>query len=343
MTTDFDTDPAYAWWREARAGKKPTYTEAVPQCGFFAPKISGNRTPVSIFESDGVLLAAIGWQGETEEAQRIWMRCAGSPIDDDLYWQARDMGRWPDIDKLEPPKEEVTSNVAGAAVPVAGDNRPPDDDDARDLADQIANAIKMLDEVLAEGVDKIDGPKADKIANSKDRLAQLSKEADKKRAAEKKPWDDGGKAVQLKWKPVIEKADGGYGRAQDALTAFQKAERARREREAADAARKVEEARRAEDEARRKAEEAGEPVPEPKVIEEPAPAAPVRSGGALSGKVTTLRTTRTYAVVEDWPKLLEAVKDNEEVREVVQRIADRAARGGNPLPGTRVEKEETAV
>lgn len=343
---DFDTNPAYAFWCAALAGKKPSYTEAKPECGFYAPILAGERVPLAIFEGDAGLLATLGWDGEMVPAQVHWLKAATKPISDTLYWQARDMGRWPDIDKVVPLRrmtataENLNSDAPNVEAPTS--NRPPEEDKGADLLEQIQNALVQLDELLKDGVK--DELAADKAANSKDRLAQLSKEAEAARKAEKKPFDDGAKAVQVKWLPIIAIADKGYDRAVAAISAFQKAERARREAAAAKAAKEAEEARLKAEEERRAAEESGEPVPEHPVEPEPPPApVPVRSGGALSGRATTLRTTRTYAVVEDWRALMDALFESAEMRELAQAVADRAARGGNPLPGTRVEKEEKAV
>jgi len=62
--------------------------------------------------------------------------------------------------------------------------------------------------------------------------------------------------------------------------------------------------------------------------------------GAGSIKRTVALRVKVSAKIVDYDTVINAVKDNAEVRELVQRLADGAARGGNPLPGSvRVETE----
>lgn len=64
------------------------------------------------------------------------------------------------------------------------------------------------------------------------------------------------------------------------------------------------------------------------------------SAGRTRAKVSL--TTVTLAVVDDWVELFKAVQDRPEVREFLQKIADSAARGRNPLPGTHIVTDRRA-
>lgn len=75
-----------------------------------------------------------------------------------------------------------------------------------------------------------------------DDFRKAKKEADKERAAEKKPHDDAAKAVQLKWKPLLDRCDIAADAIKRALTPY-RAEKQRAKDEAARIAR--EEAERA--------------------------------------------------------------------------------------------------
>lgn len=84
-------------------------------------------------------------------------------------------------------------------------------------------------------------------------LRDLKNEADKHRKIEKKPYDDAGKAVQEKYKPIIEKADRGIDTLKKALAKFLAAQETERRRKAEEAQR---EAQRKAEEARKIAEQA---------------------------------------------------------------------------------------
>lgn len=70
-----------------------------------------------------------------------------------------------------------------------------------------------------------------------DQFRLAKKDADKERAAEKKPHDDAAKAVQTKWKPLIDRCDIAAKAIKDALTPY----RTEKQRAADDAARKARE------------------------------------------------------------------------------------------------------
>lgn len=70
-----------------------------------------------------------------------------------------------------------------------------------------------------------------------DQFRLAKKDADKERAAEKKPHDDAAKAVQAKWKPLIDRCDIAAKAIKDALTPY----RTEKQRAADDAARKARE------------------------------------------------------------------------------------------------------
>jgi len=78
-----------------------------------------------------------------------------------------------------------------------------------------------------------------------DEFRKAKKEADKERAAEKKPHDDAAKAVQAKWKPLLDRCDIAAEAIKKALTPYRTAkqraidEAARKAREEAEAARQA--------------------------------------------------------------------------------------------------------
>lgn len=105
----------------------------------------------------------------------------------------------------------------------------------------IDDLFSLLSDTLAGGEVSTDAQEA-AIDAILDDFRKAGKDADKARAAEKKPHDDAAKAVQVKWKPIIDKADRGAAACKDALTPYRTAKQ-RAKDEAAAAARKEAEAK----------------------------------------------------------------------------------------------------
>ncbi|MBL4691725.1 MAG: hypothetical protein JKY92_00120 [Magnetovibrio sp.] len=222
-------------------------------------------------------------------------------------------------------------------VPGLNHNAPPSEFET--LLDEIESAAGLV-----EGL-QIDNQKsADQAQNVRDRLNALSKQADSLRVAEKRPHDDAGKAVQAKWKPLVDQAKGAADSIRGLLTAYirkVKAEEDARQREAeakriADieaAAKKAE--KQGEDPAKAAAKAAAETTPEP----EPAK---TQSFGGSYGKKASTRAVKSAKII-DFDKTLMALKDHAEMREFVQKLANRAAKAGVPLDGVEIVTEDIIV
>lgn len=78
---------------------------------------------------------------------------------------------------------------------------------------------------------------AEAVARLLDMLRKAKKAADDQRAAEKKPHDDAGKAVQALWKPLLDKCDLAAATCKKALAPYLEAKE-RAQREVAEAARR---------------------------------------------------------------------------------------------------------
>jgi hypothetical protein len=81
-----------------------------------------------------------------------------------------------------------------------------------------------------------------------------------------------------------------------------------------------------------------EPLPPPPA---PVAVAKVKSGGA-SGKAVSLRTVKVATIV-DMDAALMALKAHPEMREFVQKLADRACKAGVPVAGVTYSEEQRAV
>lgn len=80
-----------------------------------------------------------------------------------------------------------------------------------------------VDDLLLEARNYLDGEpvstegQAEAVSSLLNRLRRVAKDADEARKVEKKPHDDAGKAVQAKWKPIIDKAELATSTAKQAL------------------------------------------------------------------------------------------------------------------------------
>lgn len=70
------------------------------------------------------------------------------------------------------------------------------------IEELIENAKQFLD-----GEPIANQGQADEVGKLLDMIRTAKKDADKERAAEKKPHDDAGKAVQARWKPLLDRCD----------------------------------------------------------------------------------------------------------------------------------------
>jgi len=189
-----------------------------------------------------------------------------------------------------------------------GDNKPPEDEDFGSLKEDIDRVVELARDAIKSGIK--DKATADQAANIRDRLNELKKQADDKRKEENKPHYEAGKKVQAKWKPLIDAATDGAASLRapigKVLAELQRQENI-------------------------------------KAAQNEGPEAPTtaRIGGA-HGRRTGL-TTRTTIEITDYAKALEALKDEPDVRDTVERIAARRARAGVETPGVKIIKEKVAT
>jgi hypothetical protein len=206
-----------------------------------------------------------------------------------------------------------------------GDNNPPADEVEADEIDSAINAaLAELRTPLKTQTD------ADRLGNYRDNLAKLYKREDGKKDAEKRPHLDANIEIENRYKPVLGKIKDAGTKVKDALTAWFLAEKARVERESAE--------RRAKEEAARKAA-AKANLPPPAPLPPPEIARP--KAGTM-GHTTALRTFKS-AIITDYPAALTHLREHAEIREVVQKIANAAARAGTPIPGTTIHEEQRAA
>lgn len=310
-------------WRDALAGNATALHADIPNPGYYKVRAGkdGPWQPVAIWRKDGNLVCRVA--GEMKDPLAVWTWAAKNPVSKEAAKHAFEHGTWP------------------GDVPMPGHNSgtlslPEEIDDAVAQVSAWLSSTKVTDKVAA-----------DTASNWRARLLDLSKRADKQRETEKRPHDDAAKAVQAKWKPVIDRATDTANKLRDALTAYMRAEDERQRREA-EAARKA-----AEEAARKQREEAeaarreaaaknAPPPPEPEDVPLPFVEPPKVQVGGQTGRKTGLREITRYEV-EDYDAALAAVKDHPDVRAAVEKVAAARCKTGVAVPGVRTIKEKVAA
>lgn len=306
----------YDFWRRRMAGEVVPIHDGEPQAGFYRLKTrDGNWQAVAYwFATDGSLRCRVGGKDINEQtACERWPWASKSPITHEVYKAVIAGGPWPDQ------HDGVTRDRANS------DNAPADES-FDGLKDRIEDLARDADALIKAGA-AADQSAADRASDLANRLAELHKSADIARAAEKRPHDEAARAVQAKWTPLMGTAEI-YKRIKAVvITPFLVAEDTKR--------------RAAETAARLAAEEAakaGQPIPEPApAVQRAAPKA--GSGGRRS---VALRTVKVITI-SDRAALLAFFAANEQITEVLQKLAEKATAAGVAVPGVTVTEEQRAA
>ncbi|KQQ39079.1 hypothetical protein ASF58_23345 [Methylobacterium sp. Leaf125] len=158
-----------------------------------------------------------------------------------------------------------------------------------------------------------DQVRADLAANWANRLADLEKRIEDKRVELKAPHDKAAKAVQAVWKPLVDKAAVLKSQLKASTTKF------------------LQDKAREEAIARAKLAEAGEVLPT---------AAPGPRAGTAGRTVSVATLYR--AQIEDYPATLAFFAEREEVRELVQSLANRIIAAKGTVPGCKAVPVQAA-
>lgn len=372
----------YEFWKAAIEGKGPEISEE-PHAGFYRARLGKAWLPVAIWwdgekdesgapDGDEKLVCLVGfsdnaqerdpnepWSEKSANPASVWLVAAKNPVTEEAYRQAFDTGRWPD-DAPEPERG-------------IGDNLP--EEPVEQVKAELVGEAEIVDEFLKTPVTTQE--EADKIGPWVKRIREIGTRAEKIRVEEKQPFLDGGRAVDAKWRLPIDKAadlvkkllkhvkpyldEQERIRREAARAAAEEAERLRKEAEQREAERQelerkaAEAQQQAEGEAggaaaeeaehlRRKAEQQESERDE---LERRAAEAQQRTvvenptAGRTGAKVG-LRHPK-IAVVEDYDALLIALKDRPEIKELVNTLAQRAARAGVALPGMKIVEDSRAA
>lgn len=374
MNEHVKTVDLYAYWREelANPGCNDRDTARDDLSGFWRIKGADTKPdwPMAIWprNEDRYLNVQIGrnlFHTGTEQWESTvgagWTKAIAVPEED--YRSALETGRWPDGKHARQMDQSERLGLSGKSGDM-GHNLP---DDPFERAKMELEALREESTGLLAG--KIDSAeKADRCAMIAKKAKTLANTIETLRKAEKQPWIDGGKAVDDKHNPYKAEAEGWADKAKRAADpwlreqarleqerqkkAREEAERQRREAEeaAAEARRVAEQAERAAggendaeaaQEAARAAEEAEAKIAAAREAEDAAKAQKV-SAGTTGAKLKQVKVVS--AKIVDFDKLLLALKGREEIRELVEKLANRAAKAGVALDGMEiVESTETRL
>ena len=176
-----------------------------------------------------------------------------------------------------------------------------------------------------------------------DDLRKMRKDADNHRKEEKKPFDDGAKAVQARWVPIIDRLEHAALGVKKHVEGF----RIARQKAKDEAARKAREEAEAKQQAAQQALRNSDDLEERFAAEEQLKQADklVKAANRSDREATGLRTS-WVATITDRKKALYHYLDREPdiFVELIQKLADRDARGTRaPVPGVEFSEKKEAI
>lgn len=322
--------PDYAYWTNALAGDLGSVSDGHPQAGFYRRRLhkDGPFVPVAIWRNAEGNVVALA-DDKLVDASDIWTWVCDKPITEAEYRKVCAGEGWSD----EPRAATVPSNM------------PADPFEA--LKIEFAAEQEVAAELLAKPVSEKNH--ADQIAVLTKRLSAIKNRATDLHKVAKQPSLDEGRAVDSKWRDLKEEPDVLGKKLKRHLDAYlleqqrQEQERQRAAREEADRIRREADAKAAE------AAKAGnaEAAAEAERLQQEAAAKDRESEtrNASAGRTGAKVSLRNYTVatITDFDALLMALKDRPEIRELVETLANRAARSGVELPGMTITQEQRAA
>lgn len=336
----------WAWWRAAlkdprEIGRSLPVHDGDPHAGYFRTRRKdGPWEPVAIFYPEGSdQMVAYRDNREVADINALWIWCCRNPIEYDAYQKAVDGGGWDD----EP-----------ATAPGIGDNSG-DADPFDALRIEYLGEKELADEFMKAPVTT--QAQADKVAIWAKRLTAIKTKAEALHKVEKQPHLDAGRAVDEKWRDLKTEPDDLAKRLKAHIKPFlqeqirQEEERQRKAREEAEAARRAaaEAARKAAEsdqqsdrEREAAAREADRQMALARQAEQEAEARRVNAG--RTGARVSMRIEKV-GVVTDYGKAAAALValKHKDMIEVIDKLAQRAAKAGMPFDGMEVREEERVV
>jgi len=330
----------WAWWQNALAGTIGPIHDGDPQQGYYRTRFKDKPwEPVAIWFEDGKWHAMRG--DRQVDASDIWTWCCRNPITYEAYNKAIEGAGWDD----EP------------EAPAIGHNLPTDPFEA--LQVEFAAEREQAEAFMKKPITT--QAEADRAAIWSKRLSTIAKKATDLHKVEKQPHLDAGRNVDNKWRELKEEPDAISKKLKRHMDAFLQ-EEARKERERQAAARaEADRIQREADAARVAAEKAAakndndaaavaaqnNAIAEAERLAQLAAQAErdAQARNASAGRTGAKVSLRTFVFAEitDFDALLMALKDRAEIKEVVETLANRAARAGVELAGMAIRSEQRAA
>jgi hypothetical protein len=258
-----------------------------------------------------------GYPVNEQQAIERWPFVSMSPISHEEYQRVIEGGHWSDIDPVVSSQQKSPHGIGG--------NNPPDGLEL--LKDQIDSAVAG-----ASAYKEISDDTTQAQAQSlRARLLELFNEADKRREEEKKPHWDAGKAVDAKWKPVIEAAKTTADAIKKAMSGWE-TKKANALREA-----QAEVARKAQKEALEAVKNNKPPPPPPPP---PPPVEKTKIKGAY-GKTASAKPVRVVKKITDQDALYQYFKGYPEVAEALMALSKKYLKVHQDasIPGVEIADE----
>lgn len=332
----------WAWWQNALNGTIGPIHDGDPQQGYYRTRFKDKPwEPVALWFEDDKWYAM---RGERQvDPNDIWTWCCRNPITYGAYIKAVEGGGWDD----EP------------EAPQMGHNLPADLSPYDSLRLEFASEKEQAEEFMKKPITT--QAEADRAAIWSKRLSTIAKKATDLHKVEKQPHLDAGREVDNKWRDLKEEPDAISKKLKRHMDAFLQ-EEARKERERQAAARaEADRIQRDADAARVAAEKAAakndndaaaiaaqnNAIAEAERLAQQAAQAErdAQARNASAGRTGAKVSLRTFVFAEitDFDMLLIALKDRTEIKEVVETLANRAARSGVELAGMAIRSEQRAA
>lgn len=292
------------------AGPAPEVTPGTPHAGFYrrGTRKAGEWVCVAIWR-DPDSGALVGIDGnydvsDPDKLDELFARCCRQAVDEKVWRAVAERNEpWPDA---PPPPAVDPQDFA---------NMPADEHEA--LKAQI-DAERFEVERWLKSTEISSEEDAAKATDWGHRIkTQLQDRAEKMRVEEKKPHDEAAKAIQAKWKPLVDTSDALVRKLKVAIEPYlrEKQRKLAAERAAALSA------------------------------ETPSAPPPQRLAVGNSGRVS-LRTVK-HAQIEDFDAtlahFLKQAATRVEIVELIQNFATKAVRAGADVPGVKVVTEQKAA
>lgn len=322
--------PTYDYWQNALAGNFGPVHEGDPQPGFYRRRLvrNGPFVPVAIWNDGNAMLAKVS--NDMVDAADLWSWVCDKPITHEEYNRVMAGGSWSDEPKVSAP---------------ATGNMPSDPFEA--LTVEWQGEKEVGEEILSKPITTQD--QANQAAVYTKRVAGVAKKATDHHKVEKQPHLDAGRTVDDKWRDLKEEPVDMGKRVKRHMDAFL-LDQQRKERERQEAARREEERlRREAEEAARQASQADDGAAKAEAErlqkEADAKAKEAEARNAQAGRTGAKVSLRSFVSgqITDFDALLMALKDRPEIQELVQTLANRAAKSGVELPGMCIVTEQRAA